>query len=107
MPERGGYVLADTNGSCDVVLIGTGSEVAVCLDAAVRLADRGVAARVVSMPCVELFADQPADYRSAVLPAGAPALSVEAGVTLRAGTAGPTTASASTASVPRHPAPPC
>ena len=80
--DRGGYVLADTNGPCDVVLIGTGSEVAVCLDAAVKLADRGVAARVVSMPCVELFADQPADYRSAVLPADAPALSVEAGVTL-------------------------
>ncbi len=79
--ERGGYVLADTNGSCDVVLIGTGSEVAVCLDAAVQLADRGVAARVVSMPCVELFADQPADYRSTVLPAGVPALAVEAGVT--------------------------
>ncbi len=78
--ERGGYVLADTNGSCDVVLIGTGSEVAVCLDAAVQLADRGVAARVVSMPCVELFADQPADYRSTVLPAGVPALAVEAGV---------------------------
>ncbi len=79
--ERGAYVLADTNGSRDVVLLGTGSEVAVCLEAAVSLAERGIAASVVSMPCVELFAEQSDDYRSSVLPPDTPVLSVEAGTT--------------------------
>lgn len=80
--RRGAYVLADTDATPDVVLIGTGSEVAVCLDAARVLAERDVAARVVSMPCWSIFDAQPADYRDEVLPPGVPRLSVEAGVTL-------------------------
>src|SRR5690606_19216107 len=65
----------------EVVLIGTGSEVGVCLAAADQLADDGIAARVVSMPCWELFADQDGSYRDAVLPPGTPRLSVEAAAT--------------------------
>jgi len=76
---RGAYVLREARGGTpQVVLIGTGSEVHVCLAAADRLASTGVAARVVSFPSWELFAAQPDRYRDAVLPAGIPRLAVEA-----------------------------
>ena len=65
---KGGYVLKDSDGPPDVVLIGTGSEVQLAVEAADVLAAEGVAARVVSMPCREWFAAQPADYRGDVLP---------------------------------------
>jgi transketolase len=78
---RGAYVLADPDSGPDIVLVGTGSEVAVCLDAASVLAADGVAARVVSMPCTELFDEQDQAYRASVLPEGVPRLSVEAGTT--------------------------
>ena len=78
---RGAYVLADPDGEPDVVLIGTGSEVAVALDAAATLTAAGHSVRVVSMPCTELFAEQADGYRASVLPAGIPTVSVEAGVT--------------------------
>ena len=78
---RGGYVVVDTDGGADVTLVGTGSEVHVCVDAAARLADDGVRARVVSLPSWDCFEDQDEAYRSEVLPPGVPALSVEAGVT--------------------------
>ena len=78
---RGAYTLADCS-IPDVILVGTGSEVSVCVDAAAALGQQGVAARVVSMPCWELFSEQDRSYRDAVLPAGVPKLSVEAGVTL-------------------------
>jgi len=77
---RGGYVLADAEGA-KVVLVGTGSEVALCLGAQERLAERGIAARVVSLPCVERFFDQDAAYRDAVLPPGVPRVTVEAAAT--------------------------
>jgi len=64
-----------------VVLVGTGSEVSLCIDAAAELAGTGCAASVVSMPSWDRFAIQPADYRNTVFPAGVPVLSVEAGVT--------------------------
>jgi transketolase len=77
--ERGGYVLRDAdNRAPDIVLIGTGSEVHLCLEAAETLAGSGVAARVVSLPSWELFALQTDSYRDEVLPAGIPRLSVEA-----------------------------
>jgi len=77
--ERGGYVLRDADhGVPDIVLIGTGSEVHVCLAAADALAGRGVSARVVSLPSWDLFARQTQSYRNGVLPAGIPRLSVEA-----------------------------
>ena len=78
--QRGGYVLSDVEGAA-VVLIGTGSEVGVALAAQALLAEAGVAARVVSLPCWELFFAQDADYRRSVLPAGLPRVSVEAGCT--------------------------
>jgi len=78
---RGAYVLADPDGEPDVVLIGTGSEVAVALDAAATLTAAGHSVRVVSMPCTELFAEQADGYRASVLPVGIPTVSVEAGVT--------------------------
>ena len=75
---RGAYVLAGTDGAPDVVLVGTGSEVALCLAARDLLATGGIAARVVSFPSWDLFAAQPEDYRAAVLPDGVPRLAVEA-----------------------------
>jgi transketolase len=79
--HRGGYVLADAAGGVPrVVLIGTGSEVAVCLGAKALLDADGIPTRVVSLPSVELFAGQQADYRDAVLPPAVRArVAVEAG----------------------------
>ena len=77
----GGYVLADADGKPDVILIGTGSEVAVAVEARTLLAGRGVKARVVSLPSWELFEAQPQEYRDSVLPPGVLArVAVEAGV---------------------------
>ena len=68
---RGAYVLRDApSGKPDCILIGTGSEVQLCLDAADRLAAEGVQARVVSMPSWDLFAEQDDAYRESVLPQG-------------------------------------
>jgi transketolase len=84
--ERGAYVLwesGEANGLPDLILIATGSEVHVALEAAQKLDVQGVHGRVVSMPCWELFESQPSDYRDDVLPPEAKArLSVEAGVAL-------------------------
>ena len=80
---RGGYVLSDgADGKFDVVLIGTGSEVALAVEAAESLAAEGIAARVVSMPSLEWFAEQDADYRESVLPTGVPRVAVEAGIAM-------------------------
>ena len=79
--RRGGYVLADGDGPPRIVLLGTGSEVQLCLGAAETLAGEGVPARVVSLPCWEWFEEQGEDYRASVLPAGVPVLSVEAAST--------------------------
>ncbi len=79
--ERGGYVLRDCEGQPSVILIATGSEVEIAAAARDALAADGIAARLVSMPCVEAFDAQPADYRESVLPAAVTArVSVEAGV---------------------------
>jgi transketolase len=82
--ERGAYVLWEPEGgSPELLLLATGSEVAVALAAACTLLDQGVRARVVSMPCWELFELQPDEYRDEVLPPEVKArLSVEAGVSL-------------------------
>ncbi|MFG1644607.1 transketolase [Amycolatopsis sp. NPDC049252] len=78
---KGGYVLADSDGTPDVVLIGTGSEVQLAVEAKKVLEADGVKARVVSMPCVEWFDAQDAAYRESVIPAGVKArVSVEAGI---------------------------
>lgn len=79
---RGGYILGDSGGDePDVVLIGTGSEVQLAVEAQKLLADKDIVARVVSMPCVEWFESQPSDYRDSVLPPSVSArVAVEAGV---------------------------
>ncbi len=79
--HRGGYVLLDTDGTPDVVIIGTGSEVQLAVEARKMLAEDGVQARVVSMPCREWFDAQEASYRETVIPPTVKArVSVEAGV---------------------------
>jgi transketolase len=67
--QKGGYILADAaDGKPDVIIIGTGSEVSLCVAAYEKLTAEGVKVRVVSLPCWELFDEQPAEYRDAVLP---------------------------------------
>ncbi len=79
---RGAYVLVDEQpGDPDIVLIGTGSEVQLCVGAHQELSARGVSVRVVSMPCWELFAALPDDEQAEVLPPGVLTLSVEAATT--------------------------
>ncbi len=76
---KGGYVLIEAEGERDVTLIGTGSELMLAVEAAKTLAKDGIKAAVVSMPCWELFAAQPEDYRDQVL-GQAPRVAVEAAV---------------------------
>ncbi|MGA2836203.1 MAG: transketolase [Acidimicrobiales bacterium] len=79
---RGAYVLADPpDGPAQLVLVATGSEVSLCLEAAGRLDVAGIPTRVVSFPSWELFAEQTDTYRAEVLPPGVPRLSVEAAST--------------------------
>ncbi len=79
---KGGYVIAEAaNGKPDLVLLATGSEVGPAVDAKGRLEKAGKNVRVVSLPCIERFKKQPADYRASVLPAGVPRVSIEAGRT--------------------------
>jgi transketolase len=66
--RRGGYILSDCTGIPQLILLATGSEVALALAAAERLTGKGLAVRVLSLPCVERFAQQDAAYRDAVLP---------------------------------------
>ncbi|MCB0909099.1 MAG: transketolase [Nocardioidaceae bacterium] len=82
--HRGGYVLLDVDGGLpDVVLIGTGSEVQIAVAARALLAEQGIRARVVSMPCREWFDDQDESYRETVIPPTVKArVSVEAGIAL-------------------------
>ncbi|KAF2215026.1 hypothetical protein CERZMDRAFT_120499 [Cercospora zeae-maydis SCOH1-5] len=79
---KGGYVAAEADGA-QITLVSTGSEVSLCLEAAKYLKDNnGVTARVVSMPCMEVFDAQPKEYKLKVIPDGIPALSVEVMSTL-------------------------
>jgi transketolase len=79
---RGAYVLVDEPGDLQLVLIGTGSEVSLCVEAQKTLAADGVSARVVSMPCWELFQLLSEEEQAAVLPPGVATLAVEAAATL-------------------------
>jgi len=80
--RRGGYVLREPDETPDVILIATGSEVALAMAAAAELETQDVGTRVVSMPCAELFDAQDAEYRESVLPASVGArVVIEAGVT--------------------------
>ncbi|MBN1627525.1 MAG: transketolase, partial [Deltaproteobacteria bacterium] len=80
---RGGYILRDTRKKPGVILIATGSEVHIVVEAAEKLAENGINSRVVSMASTELFEKQPVEYREKVLPSGKiPRLIVEAGQTM-------------------------
>ncbi len=77
---RGAYEIAGPDGNADVSIFATGSEVAIAVDGAKLLAERGVAARVVSVPCFELFAEQKEDYRRAIIGNAKVKIGVEAAV---------------------------
>ncbi len=78
--EKGAYILSDVQGTPDILLIATGSEVHLALQAQEKLStEKGIRARVISMPCWELFLEQPQEYRDHVLPRGVRArLAIEA-----------------------------
>ena len=77
---KGGYVLADCDGTPDILLIASGSEVELCMTAKAALEDQGVKARVVSMPCFEEFEKQTEEYKESVIPSSVTArVCVEAG----------------------------
>jgi len=78
----GGYVLSDADGEAAVVLIATGSEVELAVAAQQTLKDKGIAARVVSMPSIEWFDEQTQEYRDSVLPPATPRVVVEAGIAM-------------------------
>ena len=80
--RRGGYVLSEAaGGTPQAVILATGSEVALAIDAQKQLAEAGIAVRVVSMPSTNVFDRQDAAWKASVLPAGVPRVAVEAGVT--------------------------
>ena len=80
LTAQGAYVLAEAEGKRQVILMATGSEVEIALKARDLLQSEGIGARVVSMPCMELFAEQDEAYRRRVLPGGAVRIAIEAGV---------------------------
>jgi transketolase len=82
--RSGGYVLEHASGDTlpDITLIATGSEVQLALAARGKLEDHDIRARVVSLPCWNLFDTQPVEYKEAVLPADVPILALEAGLSL-------------------------
>ena len=80
--RRGGYVLLEPASAPKAIIIATGSEVQLAVDAAKKLIEAGTPVRVVSMPCAELFLQQDAAYRNEVLPKGSKRLAVEAGVSI-------------------------
>lgn len=79
--RRGGYVIRESDDAV-FTLVGTGSEVGVCLSAADELAAKGIVTRVVALPCWRCFDAQPAEYREGVLRRSTPSVSIEAGSTL-------------------------
>ncbi len=80
LSAQGAYVLAESEGKRQVILMATGSEVEIALKARDILQEKGIGTRVVSMPCMELFAEQDLSYRRKVLPAGPVRVAIEAGV---------------------------
>lgn len=76
---KGGYLVSSPEGNADAVIMASGSEVHVAVEAAALLASSGVKASIVSVPCLEQFMAQPQSYRDTVLPAGVPRIAFEAG----------------------------
>jgi transketolase len=82
LSAQGAYRLLAAKATREVVILATGSEVSLALNVAAKLEEQGIGADVVSMPCWELFDEQPVDYRMDMLPHDALKVSIEAGVTL-------------------------
>jgi transketolase len=80
--EKGAYILKESSSAPKVVIIATGSEVGIALDAQIELEATGVSTRVVSAPCLEWFNEQPVSYRDSVLPKNSLRVSIEAGIAL-------------------------
>ncbi|CAN2237298.1 transketolase [Candidatus Planktophila dulcis] len=80
--DKGAYILKEASSTAKVVIIATGSEVGIALDAQIALETEGVSTRVVSAPCLEWFNEQPISYRESVLPASSLRVSIEAGIAL-------------------------
>lgn len=80
--DKGAYILKDSSSTPKVVIIATGSEVGIALDAQIALEATGVSTRVVSAPCLEWFNEQPTSYRDSVLPKNSLRVSIEAGIAL-------------------------
>ena len=80
--DKGAYILKESSSAPKVVIIATGSEVGIALDAQIALEATGVSTRVVSAPCLEWFNEQPTSYRDSVLPKNSLRVSIEAGIAL-------------------------
>jgi transketolase len=80
--DRGAYILKESSSAPKVVIIATGSEIGIALDAQIALEVTGVSTRVVSAPCLEWFNEQPPSYRDSVLPKNSLRVSIEAGIAL-------------------------
>ena len=80
--DKGAYILKEASSTAKVVIIATGSEVGIALDAQIALETEGVSTRVVSAPCLEWFNEQPISYRESVLPTSSLRVSIEAGIAL-------------------------
>ncbi len=80
--DKGAYILKEASSAAKVVIIATGSEIGIALDAQINLETAGVPTRVVSAPCLEWFNEQPDSYRVAVLPHNTLRVSIEAGIAL-------------------------
>jgi transketolase len=81
--HKGAYILADSDGTPDVLLMSTGSELQLCVAAHEKLAAEGIKSRVISMPCWEIFERQPEEYRASVIPPQVRArVAVEAGTSI-------------------------
>ncbi len=78
--RRGGYIVFGGEAKPDILLVGNGSDVSLLIDVAVRLADQGIKARVVSIPSIGLFLDQDKAYRDSVMPSGIPQFGLTSGV---------------------------
>jgi len=76
---KGGYIVSSPVGNTDVVVMASGSELHVAMEAAAKLSEQGIMARIVSVPCLEQFMAQPDQYRSSMLPVGIPRVAFEAG----------------------------
>ena len=79
--DRGGYIAFESEGKPDVILAANGSEVATLIDAAKLMkSEKGINARIVSVPSTALFLEQPADYRESIMPFGMPVFGLTAGL---------------------------